>query len=245
MSTYSKLRTQAISAAKHNQWDTAVGLNEQLLASFPDDIGSYNRLGLAYLHLGEKDKASANFNRVLELDRSNSIAKKQLERIKSKKTNALPTFNTEHFIEEPGKTKIVELHRLAGKPVLEDQSVGSKCNLVAKKRYISVETLDGTYIGALPEDISFRLIKLIESGNTYSCLIQSLNSKSCSVYLKELVRSEQNQDIHSFPPGKLNANSLMDLDDRFLIEDEIPVSAADDDDSESNFETPPTTELEN
>ncbi|MEX0896421.1 MAG: hypothetical protein WDZ94_05845 [Patescibacteria group bacterium] len=234
MSVYSKLRNQAIAAAKHNQWDSAVSLNEQILASFPDDTGSFNRLGLAYLQLEQKDKAIARFTRVLELDRSNSIAKKQLDRIKSKKATALPTFNADHFIEEPGKTKIVELHRLAGKPVLEKLSVGKKCVLTVKKRYISVETEDGTYIGALPEDVSFRLIKLIQSGNTYCCLIQRLSSKQCAVFLKEQHKSDENRDTHSFPPGKLN-NNIMDLDDRFLIEDDIPVDISRDD-SESDYD---------
>lgn len=228
MSTYSKLRTQAILAAKKTDWHAAVAINEQILTSYPDDVGSYNRLGLAQLQLGDRSAAKTSFSKALEIDRSNAIAKKQLERISSKKTTTLPSFSTEHFIEEPGRTKIVELHRLAGKQVLEELSVGSHCKLVAKKRYISVETLQGTYIGALPEDISFRLIKLIESGNVYACMIQKITSNQCSVYLKETHRSPANLDTHSFPPGKINSNSVLDIDDRFLMEDEMAVEDSDD-----------------
>jgi len=237
MSTYSKLRTQAISAAKKQDWNAAASLNEQILLSFPDDVSSHNRLGLAYLQLGEQSKAVESFEKVLELDRANAIAKKQLERIKSKKTSTLPSFNSEHFIEEPGRTKIVELHRLAGKPVLEQLSVGSTCTLVAKKRYISVESEHNTYIGALPEDISFRLNKLIATGNTYTCMIKSISSNLCSVYLKETFRSVENANTHSFPPGKLSNAALLDIDDRFLMEDEITLDDSEDEDTDKHFES--------
>lgn len=240
MITLSKLRVQAISAAKNSDWQTAVDANQQIIAEDPKDVNALNRLGLAYLQLGNTKEAKETFKKTLELDKTNNIAKKQLSRISGKQSAVVPAFTREYFIEEPGKTKIVELHRLAGKQVVDRLSSGENCKLVLKKRFISVETDDGTYIGALPEDLSFRLSKLISSGNTYTCRVYSTSNNQCSVFLKELTRSKRNQDVHSFPINKSHLNSVSDMDDRFLLEDDgIPVQAIDGDDemaSDKNFE---------
>lgn len=230
MITLSKLRIQAIAAAKNSDWQAAIDSNQEILAEDPNDVNALNRLGLAYLQLGKAKDAKEVFKKTIELDKTNNIAKKQLDRISSKQSAVMPAFTREYFIEEPGKTKIVELHRLAGKQVVDKLSSGESCNLVLKKRFISVETENGTYIGALPEDLSFRLSKLISSGNTYSCRVHSTNNKQCSVFLKELTKSKRNQDIHSFPINKSSMNSTSDVDDRFLLEDDgIPVHALDGD----------------
>lgn len=246
MTILSKLKTQAIAAAKVANWDEAVEINLQILEQDEKNVNALNRLGIAYLQQGKKNKARDSFKQVLEIDKTNNIAKKQLERIKSKQNSVAPTFHREHFIEEPGKTKIVELHRLAGKEVLSAAAVGQVCQLNLKKRFISIETEDGVYIGALPEDISFRLSKLIQTGNKYSCRLHSCNYNQCTVYLKELQKSKRNADIHSFPPNKA-AGSVADIDDRFLLEDDdIPVQIVDhDNDSEKTLDDIDTTELSN
>lgn len=218
MTTVSKLQTLAIAAAKSGDWQKAVELNQEILAQASSDVSALNRLGMAQLQLNNTDEAKQSFSAALQIDKHNPIAQKQLERIKTQQTPAAPAFTRNHFIEEPGKTKIVELHRLSGKHILDCLSVGQSCALKLKNRYISVETEDGGYVGALPEDISFRLTKLIQTGNTYHCSIHSCSNNQCTVYLKELTRAPQNMDVHSFPPSKTNNNQL-DLDDRILLED--------------------------
>lgn len=240
MITISKLRNQAINAAKVSNWQVAAEANEQILQQTPNDVSTLNRLGLAYLQLNEKKKAKECFQQALSLDKTNNIAKRQLERISSKQAAVAPAFHREYFIEEPGRTKIVELHRLAGKQIVDMLSVGQLCNLVLKKRYISIETEDGVYIGALPEDISFRLSKLISDGNTYSCRVHTVTAKTLTVYLKELSRSKKNQDVHSFPMSKNMASPSSDMDDRFLLEDEeMPVEATDHDNDEPEVDEEP------
>lgn len=230
MNKLNHLQQRSIIAAKNQDWATAIESNQEILTIEPTNVGALNRLGVAQLQLGQKDKAKTQFERVLELDKSNTIAKKQLEVLKSKKTPTL-TFAREHFIEEPGTTKVVELHRLASKNVLEDLSLGDICSLKSKNRYISVETDQG-YIGALPEDLSFRLTKLMENGNTYECFIHSINGTTCSVYLKETHRSKKNENINSFPLAKNAAGTLTDLDDRFLLEEDVPINIVETDTDE-------------
>jgi tetratricopeptide (TPR) repeat protein len=230
--TLSALQQLAINAAKRQEWEAAVTINTDILAQYPEDLGALNRLGVAHLNTGNKSAAKKAFDQVLKLDKSNSIAKKHLDKLKHNQNHTVVAFSNEHFIEEPGKTKTVELHRLAGKNVLEKLAVGESCELKLKNRYISVERQDGTYVGALPEDLSLRLANLVKTGNTYACFIQSLSMNSCTVYLKELTRSEKNTHVNSFPINKSSMAAINDVDEQFLFEDNIPVQVSDDESTE-------------
>lgn len=215
------LQQHAIQAAKNQDWSTALDYNQQILELDPKDTGALNRCAMAYLQLENQKKAVEIFNQVLELDKSNVIAKKQLDRIKNKQHITVPAFTQNTFIEEPGKTKTVQLHRLASKNKLDELKVGVECTLVPKNRYISVE-VDDEYVGALPEDLSYRLTKLMKSGNKYTCHIRSLNGTGCSIFLREATRSKKNQYVNSFPTAKVQAG-VSDIDESFLLEEDIPV----------------------
>lgn len=217
------LQLQAVTAAKNSNWQKAIAFNEEMLAIDPKDIGALNRLGLAYIQIGKTAKAKKTFRQALKIDSSNPIAQKNLDKLKNKQST-LPSFSKEHFIEEPGKTKIVELHRLASKNVLTSLAPGSECTLKIKNRYIAIES-DKKYIGTLPEDLSFRLTKLINRGNQYECFIHSISTKSCQVYayLKEVTRSKRNNNILSFPASKNSIATINDIDEKFLLENDIPM----------------------
>lgn len=219
---------QAINAAKDSNWPVAIECNQSILDQNPHDVGALNRMAVAYLQLDEVKKAKAMFKQVLSIDKSNPIAKKNLVRLENNQAPVAPSFSREDFIEEPGKTKTVELHRLAGKNVLDSLSIGLECALKPKNRYISVEN-QSNYVGALPEDISFRLAKLIDTGNTYFCCIRSVSGSHVSVYIKELSRALKNENVHSFPVSKSSVAAINDVDDHLLLEDDIPVQIVDSD----------------
>lgn len=225
MSTELTLRNLAIQAAKSSDWQKAVEHNQEYLNLYPNNVNAMNRLAVAFVQLDQIKEAKDLFKQVLELDKNNNIAKKNLEKLKNNKTFNPPAFAGHYFIEEPGKTKNVELFRLAGKNILESLSVGQACELIIKNRYISVE-VDKVYIGALPEDLSFRLTKLIKSGNTYSCLVRSCSNKHCEVYLRETTRSKENQEVHSFPPTKVAG---LYEGDEVVFEEDIPMEIVDTD----------------
>lgn len=219
------LLQQAINAAKNQNWDEAATINQALLEINSQDIGALNRLGIAYSQLNKMSDAKKAFQAVLEIDKFNAIAKKNIGKLKNNQVPTTPLFSKQDFIEEPGKTRTVELHRLAGKNVLDSLAVGQECQLKCKNRYISVETQTGVYIGAIPEDISFRLAKLIETGNIYYCCIRSFSSSHASVYIKELSRSETNQYVSSFPTSKSTGGGFSDIDEELMLEDDLPVEA--------------------
>lgn len=221
MQTTSQLKHRAIKAAKCNDWKAAVDCNQHILKEKPEDIAALNRLGVAYIQLKKRGLAKKAFTTALKIDRTNAIAQKQLERLKQKTTEEAPTFINQSFIEEPGKTKVVELHRLAGKQVLESLSPGQNCELKPKNRYISVNK-GKEYIGALPEDVSYRLSKLIATGNTYECRVQSANCRHCFVFIEETSRSEKNAHVNSFPTSKQAADTS-DADEKLLLGENIPL----------------------
>ncbi|MYA62592.1 MAG: hypothetical protein F4X94_08485 [Dehalococcoidia bacterium] len=43
---------KAVALAMKNRWEEAVAVNQTIVRDFPEDIGSYNRLGKALSELG-------------------------------------------------------------------------------------------------------------------------------------------------------------------------------------------------
>lgn len=222
MNKKSTLLQLAIQAAKNQNWTDAVKHNLEIIEIDETDLSALNRLGAAYIQLGDKKKALTYFNKALRIDKANPIAKKHVQKLKNNQKISMPSFGQGHFIEEPGKTKSVELNRLASKKILENLRVGQECLLTPKNRYISVSTEDKVHLGALPEDISFRLTKLIKKGNEYACYVQEADAAICKVFIKELKRSKRNEFTNSFPLSSSNITAINDIDDTF-IEDEVPI----------------------
>lgn len=235
MNSRNLLLQQAIQAAKDQNWEKAIQINLELIDMDPKDTGAHNRLAMSFLQQGDKKKAVKEFKSVIKLDPSNQIAKKHLEKLEKNQVLAAPMFANNHFIEEPGKTKSVMLNRLASRNILATIGVGVECTLKPKNRYISIE-VGNQYLGALPEDISFRLTKLLNHGNEYSCYVRTVTASTCEVFLKEEKRSKKNEYVNSFPinPGQVTA--INDLDDAFLTED-VPVQIVEtDSDSERSYD---------
>ncbi len=228
------LKQEAINAAKNADWPSAITLNQEILTLTPTDVEAMNRLGLALLKNNQPAEAKKTFKQVLTIDGANIIANKHLLKLKNNEPSSDIIFDQNNdFIEEPGKSKIVTLHRLTNKDQLKKLKVGQVGHLQMKNRYISVVDEDGKHIGALPEDISFRLSKLIGNGNEYRCVIYKVNDKQCLVQIKETLRSKKNEHVVSFP-GKLQTN--LALPDDFILEEDIPFEVMEEEEDEDDLE---------
>lgn len=228
MSTISDLESQAIIAAKKGQWEQALQLNNNILKDHPEDIGALNRSGFASLQLQEIDRAIEFFKRTLAIEKNNPIALRQLENIRRDQIKP-PQFDADSFVEEPSKSKIISLLRLADKNILEKLSIGQTLNLRPKSRFLSIETADKTYIGSLPEDISLRLTFLIKRGNQYLCQLHSANAKHASVYIKETYQDPANRDFHSFVSNFQPGSDDNIGEDLLLLADESPLNLENED----------------
>ncbi len=228
------LRQEAINAAKNSNWSEAISINQEIIEHYGNDLEAMNRLGLAFLKNGQENEAKKVFKQVIELDKSNIIANKHIEKIKNKEASIDIVFDQNNdFIEEPGKSKIVTLHRLTGKDQLKKLKVGQACFLQLKNRYISIIDEASKHIGALPEDISFRLSRLIGNGNEYRCIIYKVNDKQCLIQIKETFRSKKNEQVVSFP-SKAQANIV--LPDDFILEEDIPFEVTGEEEDEEDLE---------
>ena len=111
-----QLEKQSIQAALTQDWNKASTLNQKILKIDDKNIEALNRLAKAKIELRIFDEAKAILEKVLNLDKFNSIAKANLERAQrtqTKKTKAdfstsISKIQIVSFIEEPGKTKTVE-----------------------------------------------------------------------------------------------------------------------------------------
>ncbi len=228
MSTTQNLELSAINAAKKGDWAQAIVFNQNIITANPDDTAALNRLGFAYLQNQQLDLAEQTFQTVLTLDKHNPIAQKQLTNIKNK-TISTPQFQAQNFVEEPSKSKIIALSRLASKQVLLSLHVGQELILKPKSRFISIETPDKIYLGSMPEDISLRLSQLIATGNRYFCQLHSSTSNHCSIFVKEIYQSPANVHRLSFDSSYQAEDDENIGDDLLLLADEVPINIVHDD----------------
>lgn len=197
------LKTQAVQTALQGDWQAAVILNQMLLEEDPSDIDALNRLAFAKASLGEVKEAKTIYQNVLALDANNPIALKNLQRLID--TSSLFEANSYQttvvsnvFIEEPGKTKVIELINTADKKVLLKLRNGEQLILSIKRMKLFVYDSQKQYIGMLPHDLGNRLIKFMDGGNQYEAYIKTIHFTNVVVLLKETKRALKFKNQPSF-----------------------------------------------
>lgn len=203
----SELHQQAIAAALSCNWQDAVRLNELILEVDPKNVDALNRVARANFELGELKKAKKFYQLALSYDPYNQIAFKFLKKIEACRN--LPAFQTptsstifqnlsDLFIEEPGKTKMVTLLKVAEPQKLSLLSAGELVNLVPKNRVVAVTNQRGEYLGVLPDDLSHNMIRFIKGGNKYQALVKNVKPNSLSILLRETYRCARFKNQPSF-----------------------------------------------
>jgi len=193
---------RAVKLAMANRWEDAVAANRAILDVFPNDTDSYNRLGKALMELKRYPAAKKAYKKALELDQSNQIARKNLERItalvkagaaETKAAQADPSL----FIEEMGKTALTTLPAV-DPDVLIKLTAGDSVELKKKRSDLIVQTAGRDLIGSIEPKLRSRLLKLIEGGSEYAAAITSLDGDECRIIIKETHR-DPSQAGPSFP----------------------------------------------
>lgn len=194
------IKNQAIQTALQGNWQNAISLNKDLIKENPNDIDALNRLALAYTIIGKIKEAKATYQKVVNLDPLNSIALRNIKKLKDKNLKAYPTTTyliNNKFLEEPGKTKIIELVNIAQPQNIETLRTGQSLNLSIKRLKIFILE-DKQYIGVLPDDIAKRLIKFIKGGCQYEAYVKSATPHKVNIFVKELKKSSKYKDQPSF-----------------------------------------------
>ena len=219
MDTSGKLEQLAVDAAIANNWESAVELNKKIIAQDKQNVGAHLRLGFALLQSSQIDQAAKVYRAALRLQPRNQLATENLERIeilskksttgkKAEKKNLDPNL----FLEIPGKTKTVQLTNLGQKIHLAELSIGQQVELKNKKRRLEVRTLSSNYIGALPDDISKRLIFFLDSDSEYLTHIKEASLSRILVFIKEISKGKKVQNYISFPANSTNLHNPLHVD---------------------------------
>lgn len=192
----------AITAALAQNWNEAIRINSQLIKADKTNVDALNRLGFAYLQTGHTTQAKRVYQIILSTDPYNQIALRNSKKIavKHKKTaKTMPnTISPMHFLEEPGKTKIAACVNPAPSLTLSTLTPGQEIFLKPKNHCVELRSNDNTYLGVLPDDLSFKLIKLMTAGNTYQAIIKNASKNSLIVMLRELSRGKRYAHQPSF-----------------------------------------------
>ncbi len=197
---------QAIALAMQGRWREAVAANKSSLESFPNDVDARNRLGRAYMELGEYSLAREAYEKTIELDPYNTIAKKNLNRLShlgetvAGSEGGVQKVEPQQFIEEVGKAGVVNLCRLAPPGILAKTAAGGRVNLRIDGSGLIVENNCGESLGQVKPKHGQRLIKLMEGGNKYTPTIISLTEEAVTVIIREVYQNPSQEGRLSFPP---------------------------------------------
>lgn len=226
------LHHAAINSALSHDWKKAILLNEDILDTENNNLDALSRLAYAYTKLGKTLKAKKLYKQILELDPYNLIVQKNLDRLKlmpkSKRDvvdyRNIPQISPRIFIEEPGKTKTINLTNLAPYNILSRIHIGDTVYLNPKKHTIEVRDENKNYIGALPDDISYRLNVYIKDGNIYHICVKNFQKKCVTIFLREIKRGKKMRSQPTFLPQKdlsslsgkkpMKSNSSLDEDNQ-------------------------------
>lgn len=198
-------KNQAIQTALTGDWQTAIDINQTILQEDPNDIDTLNRLAFAFLSAGNSKDAKSLYEKVLSLDMQNPIAIRNLKRLQdinhdgsTKRTNI--TINN-LFIEEPGKTKVIDLINIADRKIITHLRSGEKLELKIKRSKIFAYDMENQFIGMLSDDLCQRLIKFMDAGNAYESYVRTVDSNKVSIFIRETKRVKKFKNQPSFISG--------------------------------------------
>lgn len=234
---------QAIALAMEGRWREAVEANKAIIEGFPEDVDSYNRLGRAYMELGEYTLATEAYSYARKLDPHNNIAEKNIRRIAHLiETGAKPEENSSPvepnvFIEETGKAGVVKLYHLASKKELARVDAGDRVNLKILDSNLVVENNHNEYLGLIEPRHSQRLIRLMKGGNQYSATVISVSEDNLAIIIRETYQHPSQIGQLSFPSKGIGSirpyvsdkilRHRLEYDDSLPTELEYPMESGD------------------
>lgn len=213
------LPERAIALAMENRWSEAADVNRKIIELYPNDADAYNRLGKALLEMGRYRDALATYQRAVELDPNNIIARKNVERLAHLAEKApepapeptVPTttergparINPTMFIEETGKTGVTTLINPGQPEMLIELTAGDHVELRVNDNALEVYDEDGQYVGQIEPRLAKRLMGLIAGGNRYTAAVTQVADSAISILIREIYQHPSQRGKLSFPPKAL------------------------------------------
>lgn len=170
-----QMTDQAVKLAVNSRWQEAANLNRDIIRLFGEEADAYNRLGKAVSELGQITEARKAYGRAIELDATNTIARRNLDRLASMKDTAAAAtapsqLDTRLFVEETGTATVARLQATdpANSELLD---AGDVVELRVQGNAVNVHTVKGEYIGMVEPRIGLRLSRMMAAGNQYAAAL--------------------------------------------------------------------------
>jgi tetratricopeptide (TPR) repeat protein len=211
-----RLQERAIELAATNSWADAVEINRQILG-MGEDADTFNRLGKAYLELGQYTQSHDSYQQTLRLNPTNTIARKNLSRLDAllargvEQGQVLRTARQQVdlrlFITETGRTALTTLIDVPRSPAVDALVTGEKMDFRIEGKTVYVIDADGNTIGRLEPKLSQRLSELISGGNRYIAAIAQADLRQVRLLIRETYQDPSQRGRISFP-GKLGEGAM-------------------------------------
>lgn len=195
------LTDESIRLAKAGDWEGAAAANAAILEGFPDAVEAANRLGKAYTELGQPKKAIEAYQRALEIDSFNGIARKNLERLEQSSGSPVPRNDKAKQAKSAGAAErgsaalvasatAAEFRLQQANPVeISSLDPGDAASLQTNARGVAVVSEDGVTLGYVEPRAGLRLKRLIEGGNQYEVTIRAVDADGGAiVFIRETRR---------------------------------------------------------
>ena len=200
-----QLGDQAVRLAVSSRWDEAVNVNRDLVRLFGDDADALNRLGKALSEVGQITEARKAYGRSIEMDPTNTIARRNLDRLAAMKDTVLAAapasqLDTRLFVEESGKATVTTLQAVD----LERSATldpGDVVDLQVQGNAVNVVNTSGEYIGMVEPRIGLRMAKMMTAGNVYNAALVTAGSEM-KVMLRETFQHPSQIGRVSFPRAR-------------------------------------------
>jgi len=198
-----QLTEQAIQLALESRWEEAAAVNRELLSTSPRDLSTLNRLGKALSELGRYEEARQAYAQALEIEPTNNIARKNLDRLSEMveapaAAHAAQRIDPRLFIEETGKTGFTEPVEVSRK-ALKHLNPGDQVFLRQDGNALYVQDAAGDQVGRIEPRLANRLIRFMESGNQYAAGVTEVTNSGFRIIIRETFQHPSMFGRVSFP----------------------------------------------
>lgn len=198
-----QMSDQAVKLAISSRWMEAANVNREFLKTFGEDAETFNRLGKALSELGQVTEARDSYSKSLNLEPTNTIARRNLDRLAGMQdtSEATPSqLDTRLFVEETGTAGVAKL-QATDPAVAATLDGGDLVDLQVQGNAVNVLTVNGDYVGMLEPKIGLRLSKMMAAGNQYTGAIVSAEG-TLRVMLRETFKHPSMIGKVSFPAAR-------------------------------------------
>ncbi|MCA1724004.1 MAG: tetratricopeptide repeat protein [Thermomicrobia bacterium] len=214
-----RLVERALELAGEGRWEESEQVNRDILARFPRDFEAMNRLGKAFAEQHRYSDARDIYQKVLEIEPTNPIARKNVARMELLSTQPVETNGTvglarearpqarqAMFIEEPGQSRMLIVESAVAQTTLSKLISGDHLELRQQGESVGVYNWEGEFIGFLPARVGHRLSAMMENGNQYQAAVAAVLDGALRIVVRETFHSPENSGRLSFPTSGKPAN---------------------------------------